>query len=72
MTSLALVVKIDKVSMYAQNAHRFIVFLEKKILEFFERYTAVDTEALWKCRPTKPISSKVPYYLFFFVVFFFY
>ena len=25
--------------------------------------TAVDAEALWK-RPTKPISSKVPYYLF--------
>ena len=27
-------------------------------------HTAVDAEALWKCRPTKPISSKVPYYLF--------
>ena len=23
-----------------------------------------DAKALWKCRPTKPISSKVPYYLF--------
>ena len=27
---------------------------------------AIDAEALWKCRPTKPISSKVPYYLFCF------
>ena len=25
--------------------------------------TAIDAESLWKCRPTKPISSKVPYYL---------
>ena len=29
--------------------------------------TAIDAEALWKCRPTKPISSKVPYYLFCFL-----
>ena len=27
-------------------------------------HTAIDAEALWKCRPTKPISGKVPYYLF--------
>ena len=26
-------------------------------------HTAIDAEALWKCRPTKPISSKVPYYM---------
>ena len=30
--------------------------------------TAVDTEALWKRRPTKPISGKVPYYFFFFLL----
>ena len=31
--------------------------------------TAVDAEALWKRRPTKPISSTVPYYLFCLFIF---
>ena len=57
--------------------HKFIAFLkkkeEKKIKDFLRDMcrTAVDAEALWKRRPTKPISGKVPYYLFF-LSFFFY
>ena len=42
---------------------------EEKIKDFLRDMcrTAVDAEALWKRRPTKPISGKVPYYLFFFL-----
>ena len=51
--------------MYAFDEMRtdLLYFWNFIFLEFFERYTAVDAKALW---PTKPISSKVPYYLFFF------
>jgi hypothetical protein len=51
------------------HAHEFIAFLEKKERKkkkfFFLREmcrTAVDAEALWKRRPTKPMSGKFPYY----------
>ena len=58
--------------MYAFDKTRtdLLYFWNLIFLEFFERYMAVDAEALWKCRPTKPISGKVPYYIITCLVFF--
>ena len=76
-SSLALVVKINKVSMYAfdETCTNLLHFWKrniKKIQDFLRDMcrTAFDAKALWKRRPTKPISSKVPYYLFFLLFFF--
>ena len=58
--------------MYALDKTRTDLFYFWKNFFFFGNFlrdvcrTAIDAEALWKCRPTKPISSKVPYYLFCF------
>ena len=63
-SSLALVVKIDKVSLYDfDSTHTNLLHFWKRKKEkkgFFEMcHTA---KALWKRRPTNPMSGKFPYY----------
>ena len=65
-SSLTLIEKIDKVSMYDGTYTDLLHFWKKKFWNFLRDMccTAIDVEVLWKCRTTKPISSKVPYYFF--------
>jgi hypothetical protein len=76
LASFLALVKIDKVSMYIDEMHTNLLHFLKRKKEKKKDFsidmcrTAIDAEALWKCRPTKPISGKVPYYLFFFLSFF--
>ena len=68
-SSLTLVVKINKVSLYAfDSTHTNLLHFWKRKKEGKKDslkemcHTGVDAKVLWKRRPTKPMSGKFPYY----------